>query len=116
MESFTMIRRRTADLIDNVQQNVPAMPHMPAIQMPTLQMPSLLSPKAKSNAMKGTWERIDIPRLPRSSHSLDVISGSAYIFGGETNGREPTDNDMHVVTLPFSAAAADYYRIKAVAA
>jgi hypothetical protein len=115
MESFSTIKRRTTDLIGNVQQNAPAMPQMPQMpQMPSFHMPSLLSPKSED--MKGTWERIDIPRLPRSSHSLNVISGAAYIFGGETNGREPTDNDMHVVTLPFSAAAADYYRIKAQAA
>ncbi|PTB68642.1 hypothetical protein BBK36DRAFT_1191396 [Trichoderma citrinoviride] len=44
--------------------------------------------------MKGTWERIDLPPVPRSSHSLDIISGCAYIFGGETNTHETADNDM----------------------
>ena len=69
----------------------------------------------KDRTMNGTWERIDLPPISRSSHSLDIISGSAYIFGGEVNPRKPVDNDMHVVTLPWSSAGADYYKIKAVA-
>jgi hypothetical protein len=67
--------------------------------------------------MNGTWERIDLPPISRSSHSLDIVSGSAYIFGGEVGPRKSVDNDMHVVTLPWSiGSGADCYKIKAVAA
>lgn len=77
-------------------------------------MPSITT--QRKDGIPGTYERIDIPPLPRSSHSLNIISGSAYIFGGEIKPREPVDNDMHVVTLPWSSAGADYYKIKATAA
>lgn len=66
--------------------------------------------------MKGTWERIDLPSIPRTSHSLDIVYGSAYMFGGEAISREPVDNKMHIVRLPFSSAGADYHKIKANAA
>lgn len=105
MESFSKIRRRTTDLLQNVQQNLPAMPSINS---------HVKSPS--KDGLQGTWERISIPPLPRSSHSLDIVSGSAYVFGGEVNPREPVDNDMHVITLPWSSAGADYYNIKAAAA
>ncbi|KAF4460600.1 hypothetical protein FALBO_12616, partial [Fusarium albosuccineum] len=59
---------------------------------------------------------IDVPALPRSAHSLDIVAGNAYIFGGEIKGRQLADNYMHVVKLPWSSAGADYYKIKPVAA
>ena len=47
--------------------------------------------------------------LPRSSHSLSVINGKAYVWGGEIQARQPVDNDMHVFTLPSSGVdEADY--------
>lgn len=95
-----MLKRRTTDLLQNVHQNLPSMPSRPAVRKDTI---------------NGTWEPVDIS-LPRSSHSLDIISGSAYVFGGEINPRKPVDNDMHVITLPWSSAGADYYKIKAKAA
>lgn len=62
-----------------------------ALTMPT--MPLKASP----------WRKIptDIS-LPRSSHSLAIIKGKAYIFGGEYKPREPVDNNVHVFTLPQS--------------
>ncbi|KAJ7031700.1 hypothetical protein C8F04DRAFT_1004543 [Mycena alexandri] len=66
--------------------------------------------------LKATWERIDVPALPRSSHSINVVAGKAYIFGGEISPREPVDNDMHVIVLPSASTAADYYNVKAKAA
>lgn len=63
--------------------------------------------------MKGTWQHVAIPPLPRSSHSLDIVAGNAYIFGGEVEPRQPVDNDMHVIALPSSGAPADYYAVKA---
>jgi hypothetical protein len=65
--------------------------------------------------LKAQWQRIDCPPLPRSSHTLSVVSGRAYIFGGETKPGEPVDNDMHIVTLPIApeTAQADYRVIPA---
>ncbi|KAM0189800.1 hypothetical protein ACHAPA_008603 [Fusarium lateritium] len=107
MESFSMLKRRTTDMLQNVQQNLPSMPSVPSA-------PSVAS--HKKDTMKGTWERIDAPDVPRSSHSLNIVHGTAYLFGGEIESRKPVDNDMHVVTLPWSSAGADYYKIKAVPA
>ena len=64
--------------------------------------------------LKATWTRIPIGTLlPRSSHSLSVVGGRAYIFGGEEKPREPVANDMHIITLPSSGADADYRTIQA---
>ncbi|KAK3179843.1 hypothetical protein K4F52_008760 [Lecanicillium sp. MT-2017a] len=106
MEQFNTLKRRTTDLLQNAQSNMPAMPNMPQ---------NLLRRQSQPDFVKGTWERIDLPPLPRSSHSLDIVAGAAYIFGGEINPREPVDNDMHVIRLPYSSAGADYYKIKATA-
>ncbi|KAF7552307.1 hypothetical protein G7046_g7441 [Stylonectria norvegica] len=111
MDSFAKLKRRTTEVLQNVHQNLPSMPAVPSYSMP-----SVTSQRKDAYAINGTWEPVSLPPLPRSSHSLDIISGSAYIFGGEINPREPVDNDMHVVTLPWSSAGADYYKIKAVAA
>ncbi|KAH6713264.1 hypothetical protein BKA61DRAFT_608815 [Leptodontidium sp. MPI-SDFR-AT-0119] len=65
-----------------------------------------------THPVKAKWERINSTPLPRSSHSLSVIAGRAYIFGGEVNPREPVDNDMHIITLPYdSFSSADYRTI-----
>ena len=65
--------------------------------------------------LKATWKRVITNNpLPRSSHSLSVIKGRAYIFGGEEQSREPVSNDMHVYTLPASGVSeADYKKIPA---
>lgn len=103
MDSFAALKRRTTDLLLNVQQNLPS-------------MPSVTSPRKGRDGIHGTWEPLSLPSVPRSSHSLNIVSGTAYIFGGEINPREPVDNDMHVVTLPWSeGSGADYYKIKAAA-
>ncbi|KAL8671513.1 MAG: hypothetical protein Q9168_003982 [Polycauliona sp. 1 TL-2023] len=53
--------------------------------------------------LKATWRRLVASKpLPRSSHSLSVIKGKAYVFGGEEKPREPVGNDMHVLTLSSS--------------
>ena len=62
------------------------------------------------------WHRIaaDTP-VPRSSHTLSVVKGRAYIFGGETGHRVLADNAMHVVTLPLSGSdSSDYREVPAV--
>lgn len=136
METFGSLKRRTTDLMSQAQgqvgniprpnlPNLPSMPNMPSMpaNFPNLSDLSSRLPKMPAFAtgaahtglptQKATWERIDVPPMPRSSHSINVIAGSAYIFGGEIRPREPVDNDMHVITLPFSSAGADYYAVKA---
>lgn len=64
--------------------------------------------------LRGTWKRISTGSpLPRSSHTLNVIKGTAYIFGGEIRPRVPVDNDMHLVTLPLPGSDADHRAIPA---
>lgn len=137
---FGGLKRRTTDLMNNMpnipKPSMPAMPNMPNMptempQLPQLpQFPSLADlssrlPKmpawgpaapATKPTVKATWERIDVPPLSRSSHSINIVSGNAYIFGGEIEPRKPVDNDMHVIVLPYSSASADYYAVKPKAA
>ncbi|KAL2264832.1 hypothetical protein VTJ83DRAFT_7342 [Remersonia thermophila] len=97
MDSFQLLRRRTTELFHSLEQTLPSSKgHGP--QVPT---------------MKATWEKLQLPPLPRSSHTADVVAGTLYIFGGEVEPRRPVDNDMHAITLPASGAPADYYAIKA---
>lgn len=65
--------------------------------------------------LKAKFRRISTGnQLPRSSHSLSVIKGRAYIFGGEIRPREPVDNVMHIYTLPSSGVSeADYKPVTA---
>ncbi|MCJ1331714.1 hypothetical protein MMC10_008406 [Thelotrema lepadinum] len=49
--------------------------------------------------------------IPRSSHSLSVVNGKAYIFGGELEPRKPVDNDMHIITLPASGVGEGDYQV-----
>lgn len=119
------IKRRSTEVWQAAQNNMPTMPSMPAMPaMPSLPaLPSLpampqfsfdsFRRQPQQEGLKGTWERIDLPPVPRSSHSLDIISGCAYIFGGEITPHEPVDNDIVVIRLPFSSAPADYFKIPA---
>jgi len=53
--------------------------------------------------LKASWKRIPTnTTLPRSSHSLSIVQGKAYIFGGEEKPREPVDNHVHVFTLSMA--------------
>ncbi|KAI1081186.1 hypothetical protein F5B20DRAFT_537145 [Whalleya microplaca] len=114
MESFGKLKRRGTDLLNSVPGNMPSMPSMPQMpQMPHMPQLPRMPRKASHSTMKGTWQHISIPSLPRSSHSLDIVAGNAYIFGGEVEPRKPVDNDMHVITLPSNSASADYYTVKA---
>ncbi|KAL8701099.1 MAG: hypothetical protein Q9201_005090 [Fulgogasparrea decipioides] len=65
--------------------------------------------------LRATWRRLVLPNpLPRSSHSLSVIKGMAYVFGGEEKPREPVDNDMHVLIMPLSTVKeVDYKTVPA---
>ena len=72
---------------------------------------SMLQP---THPIHAKWHRISAPPLPRSSHTLSVVNGRAYIFGGEIKPREPVDNDMHVIILPSGTVMeADYKTLPA---
>ncbi|KAI5926986.1 hypothetical protein F4810DRAFT_651667 [Camillea tinctor] len=127
---FAGLKRRGTDLFNSLPQpsmpqmpsmpSMPAMPAMPAMpSMPHMpQLPSMPriggggGGKGGPPTMKGTWQHVSIPPFPRSSHSLDIVAGTAYLFGGEVASGKTIDNDMHVLTLPSSGAPADYYAIK----
>ena len=56
--------------------------------------------------------------VPKAYHTISVVKGRAYLFGGKTSSdegeEELADNDMHVVILPSSGVeSADYKRIVA---
>lgn len=60
---------------------------------------------------KAKWQPINLsPPLPRSSHTISIISGRGYIFGGEISPRQPVDNDMHIITLPSSGVTTSDYK------
>ncbi|WOO80074.1 Nitrile-specifier protein 5 [Vanrija pseudolonga] len=46
----------------------------------------------------GTFTRLT-STLQRSSHSLSVVGGKAYLFGGEIDPRRPVDNDVYALDL-----------------
>ncbi|KAI1439198.1 hypothetical protein GGR50DRAFT_7262 [Xylaria sp. CBS 124048] len=104
MESLEKIKRRSSGFLNWLPQNLPSMPHLGG---------GGGSGSANGHTMKGTWQHVPLPPLPRSSHSLNVVANNAYIFGGEVEARKPVDNDMHVIVLPSSGAPADYYAVKA---
>ncbi|KAK5658548.1 hypothetical protein OQA88_1940 [Cercophora sp. LCS_1] len=110
MDSFKQLKRRTTDLFNNIPQSIQS--------LNLGQHGGHHHGKRSGPSMKGTWEKISgLPSLPRSSHTINIVAGNVYIFGGESaDARKPADNDMHVVTLPSSGAPADYYTIKAKAA
>ncbi|MCJ1438583.1 hypothetical protein MMC27_007973 [Xylographa pallens] len=60
--------------------------------------------------LKAKFHRVPTSNnLPRSSHSLSIIKGRAYIFGGEVQPRKPVDNNVDIYTLPSSTVIeADY--------
>lgn len=106
MDSFNALKRRTTDLLGSIPQS---------IQNLHIGGGSHHTHRGGGPSMRGTWEKIPgLPPLNRSSHSLNIIAGNAYIFGGESSdARQPVDNDMHVITLPSGSASADYYTIQA---
>ncbi|KAL6716129.1 Ectoderm-neural cortex protein 1 [Lecanora helva] len=42
--------------------------------------------------------------LPRTKHTLTVVSGQAYIFGGEAEDGKLTGDEIHIVSLPLKKA------------
>lgn len=67
--------------------------------------------------IKANLTRITSVPLPRSHHTISVVKGRAYIFGGECQPGTLADNAMHVVILPSSGVLdADYTSFPARAA
>jgi hypothetical protein len=59
--------------------------------------------------IKANLTRIISVPLPRSHHTVSVVKGRAYIFGGESEPGKLVDNAMHVIILPSSGVLeADY--------
>ena len=56
-----------------------------------------------------TYSRISSKAfLPRVHHSLTVVHGKAYIFGGETEKEgELAGDEVHIVTLPIAGRQDD---------
>ena len=52
--------------------------------------------------LKALFSPITSVPLPRSSHSLAVVNGRAYVFGGESASGTRATNDVQVVVLPTS--------------
>ncbi|KAF2115763.1 hypothetical protein BDV96DRAFT_55841 [Lophiotrema nucula] len=64
--------------------------------------------------LKANLAHITSTPLARSHHTLSVVKGRAYIFGGRAAPGTLADNDMHIVILPSSGVLeADYTSIKA---
>ncbi|KAM0796860.1 hypothetical protein BDR22DRAFT_975765 [Usnea florida] len=52
--------------------------------------------------LTATFKRISSPAfLPRSNHSLTVVGGRAFIFGGEDETGSVAGDEVHIVTLPL---------------
>lgn len=52
--------------------------------------------------LSATFKRVSSPAfLPRSNHSLTVLDGRAYIFGGEDENGNLAGDEVHIVTLPL---------------
>ncbi|KAH8732276.1 hypothetical protein GQ44DRAFT_697369 [Phaeosphaeriaceae sp. PMI808] len=67
--------------------------------------------------VKANLTRINSVPLPRSHHTVSVVKGRAYIFGGESEPGKLADNAMHVIILPSSGVLeADYTSFPARAA
>ncbi|KAF2191382.1 galactose oxidase [Zopfia rhizophila CBS 207.26] len=59
--------------------------------------------------LKANLAHITSVPLPRCHHTLSVVKGRAYIFGGESSPGTLADNAMHIVILPSSGVLeADY--------
>ncbi|KAF2016279.1 galactose oxidase [Aaosphaeria arxii CBS 175.79] len=62
--------------------------------------------------LKSNISHITSVPIPISQHTISVVKGRAYIFGGENAPGQLANNDMHVVILPSSGVLeADYTTI-----
>lgn len=64
--------------------------------------------------LKANLTHITSVNVPRAHHTISVIKGRAYIFGGETSPGTLADNAIQIVILPSSGVLeADYTAIAA---
>jgi hypothetical protein len=64
--------------------------------------------------LKAKLTNITSVPVPRSHHSISIVKGRAYIFGGETESGQLADNAMQIVILPSSGVLeADYTSLPA---
>lgn len=64
--------------------------------------------------LKSTLTPLTSVPVKKAYHSISVIKGRAYLFGGKESESELADNDVHIVVLPTSAMEqADYKCIPA---
>lgn len=70
--------------------------------------------KPRDMTLKATLAKIDGAPFGRVGHSIAVIKGRAYIFGGETVPGTPANNDMAIIFLPaYEAQSIDYTTVPA---
>lgn len=68
--------------------------------------------------LRATLKPLTSVDIPLAYHTISVIKGRAYLFGGKTlgkdgNGEELADNGMHIIILPSSGVeSADYKKIE----
>ncbi|PHH64574.1 hypothetical protein CDD82_1752 [Ophiocordyceps australis] len=108
-QGWTKLRRQSTDLVSQMQQKLPSMPQL-------RRRSRSLWASQQPHEPTGSWQGIDLAPLARSSHSLNVVAGAAYLFGGEVHPGQLADNHVHVLRLPYSGAGADYFCAPAVAA
>lgn len=64
--------------------------------------------------LKANLTHITSVNVPRANHTISVVKGRAYIFGGEVEPGKLANNDMQIVILPSSGVLeADYTSIAA---
>jgi hypothetical protein len=72
-----------------------------------------------TRSLKATVQPIPAIDVPLAYHSVSVVKGRAYLFGGKTTrqdgtGEELASNDVHIVILPASGMeSTDYKKIDA---
>lgn len=61
--------------------------------------------------LRAYFTRLSSPSLPRAGHSISIVKGRAYIFGGETSPGKLANNDMHIIILPSSGVSDTDYTV-----
>lgn len=67
-----------------------------------------------NHPLHATFTHVSSPSLYRSSHSVSVVKGRAYLFGGTDQSGALADNQTHIVILPSSGVGqSDYLSVAA---
>ncbi|KAF2213689.1 hypothetical protein CERZMDRAFT_38860 [Cercospora zeae-maydis SCOH1-5] len=63
-----------------------------------------------------TWKKLAAAEpLQRSSHNINAVGNSIYVFGGELKPREPRDNDLHKLDLNVGCSSVQSIKAPAMA-